>query len=116
MSAQFLKTQAELIQHTQALLCSLFEQNDYQAAQEIAKLLNDLTGSYAHLKEATANQKPQFTSGKAVGGAAFSAASQFRQIQQQKPQPSSYKWADNFEGVTLPKNEQQDLPMQDAWE
>lgn len=118
MSAQFLKNQAQFINYAQSLLESAFEENDFEAAQVMAKLLSDLTASYSHMNSGSTSSKPAFIGGKAASGAALGAMNQMRQRQQPKPQPSSYKWPDNFQGVSIQQEQEQlnDLPMQDAWD
>jgi len=81
-------------------------------------LLHNLTGSYAHIKGSAGNAspKPSFLSGRPAANQ-VAPKSEPRQRQFPKPAaPSTYKWADNFEGVSLPQQQLDDLPMQDAWD
>lgn len=117
-----LQLQEELIEHTQELIANCLNSGSYPEAIAFGGLLKDLTESY---KVIGAGAKPpvvqlpmrkQQPQQQAFSGSgAFGVARTIPQQRQQPPKPTTYQWADGFEGVTLP-NPPEQQEAEDYWQ
>jgi hypothetical protein len=128
-TANTVQDQEILINRTQQLIDQCLESGAYSEAIALGELIKNLSESYrsivGEVSPSVGNQQQPViqiqrkspAAAAAFGGAAFNNRTIPQQpVRQQPPKPTSYQWADGFEGVTLPPNPEQAGEAEDYWQ